>query len=137
MRPAEEPGGRPEDAGLAKLLRWYPRAWRERYGEEFLAMVEDGLDGERVTWRLTVSVARAGLRERGRALFFGKRLRGIDSVLGRWWPSLAAAYILAILPAAVEAPSPPDRAWQVNAALDGLVALMALAVLAVLAGGLV
>ena len=28
------------DPDAAKLLRWYPRGWRERYGEEFLAMVE-------------------------------------------------------------------------------------------------
>jgi hypothetical protein len=35
----------------AKLLRWYPRTWRERYGEEFLAMVEDSLDGRRPGWR--------------------------------------------------------------------------------------
>ena len=29
--------------GWAGCYRWYPRAWRERYGEEFLAMVEDTL----------------------------------------------------------------------------------------------
>jgi hypothetical protein len=42
---------KPSDTGTAKLLRWYPRAWRERYGEEFLAMVEDSLDGRRPGWR--------------------------------------------------------------------------------------
>ena len=40
---------KPDDPGAARLLRWYPRGWRERYGEEFLAMVEDGLDGRRWT----------------------------------------------------------------------------------------
>jgi hypothetical protein len=34
----------------AKLLRWYPRGWRERYGEEFLAMIEDSLGGRRPGW---------------------------------------------------------------------------------------
>jgi hypothetical protein len=37
----------PADPRLARLLRWYPRAWRERYGEEFLALVEDTLGGRR------------------------------------------------------------------------------------------
>jgi hypothetical protein len=60
------PPGEPADRALSRLLRWYPRAWRERYGEEFLAMVEDTLDGRRAGWRLHLSVAWAGLRERGR-----------------------------------------------------------------------
>ncbi len=59
MKPADP------DPDAAKLLRWYPRAWRDRYGEEFLAMVEDSLDGERPGRRLRLSVAWAGLRERG------------------------------------------------------------------------
>jgi hypothetical protein len=130
-----------EDPAVARLLRWYPRAWRERYGEEFLAMVEDGLDGERPTWRLTASVARAGLRERVRALFSGRalarRARRIDSVIERWWRISAAAYILAILPGLIEVSPPPGRAWQVKAALVALVAVIAVTGLVVLAGGLV
>jgi hypothetical protein len=54
------------DRDLSRLLRWYPRAWRERYGEEFLALVEDTLDGGRPGWRLHIGVIWAGLRERGR-----------------------------------------------------------------------
>jgi hypothetical protein len=100
VTPAEEPGRRSRDPAVANLLRWYPRAWRQRYGEEFLAMVEDGLDGQRPTWRLTVSVACAGLRERGRALVSGRALaryaRGIDSVLSRWGLSLTSAFVLAV-----------------------------------------
>jgi len=141
VTPAGEPGGRPRDPAVTSLLRWYPRAWRQRYGEEFLAMVEDGLDGQRPTWRLTMSVAWAGLRQRGRALVSGRTLsrgaHGIDSVLGRWWASWAAAYTLATLPATVEASAPDGRAWQVTAALAALVAVIALTGLAVLAGGLV
>jgi hypothetical protein len=69
----------------AKLLRWYPRVWRERYGEEFLAMVEDSLDGRRPGWRLRLSVVWAGLRERGhRVRLAGQRaappvLRGLTA----------------------------------------------------------
>lgn len=40
----------------ASLLRWYPRAWRERYGEEMLALIQDDLEEGRprpwmVCWR--------------------------------------------------------------------------------------
>jgi hypothetical protein len=63
------PGSPPDPEGrgdprLGRLLRWYPRAWRDRYGKEFLAMVEDTLDGGRPGWRLRLGVIRAGLRER-------------------------------------------------------------------------
>ena len=102
-------------------------------------MVEDGLDGQRPTWRLTVSVAWAGLCERGRALFSGRALarygRRIDSVLDRWWPSVATANILTFLPATLGESA--SRAWQVTVALDALVAVMALIGLAVLAGALI
>jgi hypothetical protein len=141
MTPAEEPGRRPRDPDVARLLRWYPLAWRQRYGEEFLAMVEDGLDGQRPTWRLTGSVAWAGLRQRGRALIsirtLARRTREMNSVLCRWWSSCIAAVTLAALPAAVAASAPGGRAWQVTAALATLVAVTALTGLTVLAGGLV
>jgi hypothetical protein len=49
-----------------RLLRWYPTAWRHRYGDELLSMVEDtvgtGLPDRRLRW----SLATAGLRERAR-----------------------------------------------------------------------
>ena len=63
--PGAAPGAA-ADPRLARLLRWYPRAWRERYGDEFLAMVEDTLGGRRPGWRLHLGVIRAGLRERAR-----------------------------------------------------------------------
>src|SRR5262245_39871113 len=45
------------------LLRLYPRAWRERYGDEFLALIADvGL-----TWREVVDVIGAAGVERVRA----------------------------------------------------------------------
>ena len=67
--PDAAPGADPGEAGdlrLARLLRWYPRAWRKRYGEEFLALVEDTLGGREPGWRLHLGVVWAGLRERGR-----------------------------------------------------------------------
>jgi hypothetical protein len=57
---------KPADPRLGRLLRWYPRTWRKRYGDEFLVMVEDTLDGRPPGWRLHLGVAWAGLRERAR-----------------------------------------------------------------------
>jgi hypothetical protein len=34
----------------ASLLRWYPRAWRERYGGELAALIQDNLDEGRPAW---------------------------------------------------------------------------------------
>jgi hypothetical protein len=47
------------------LLAWYPPAWRERYGDEFGALMEDTLGDGPPTPRFRLSVAWAGLRERG------------------------------------------------------------------------
>ena len=42
------------------LLRAYPRRWRERYGDELVALLE----AEPLTWRTRTNVLTAGLRER-------------------------------------------------------------------------
>ena len=42
------------------LLRAYPRWWRERYGDELLALLE----ADPLTWQARANVAGAGLRER-------------------------------------------------------------------------
>jgi hypothetical protein len=42
------------------LLRSYPRSWRERYGDELLALLET----EPLTWRVRANVFRSGLTER-------------------------------------------------------------------------
>jgi MFS family permease len=46
------------------LLRWYPARWRARYGDEFVAMMEDDLGGRRPDMRYRLSIARSGLNER-------------------------------------------------------------------------
>ncbi len=50
---------------LKKMLRWYPFEWRERYGDEFVALLEDSLHDGSPSLRLRISTAWAGLRERG------------------------------------------------------------------------
>jgi hypothetical protein len=42
------------------LLHVYPRAWRERYGDELVALLE----AEPLTWRVRLNVIGAGIRER-------------------------------------------------------------------------
>ena len=48
----------------AALLRWYPPAWRDRYGDELVALIEDQGGGRPPTFRVTLSLVGAGLRER-------------------------------------------------------------------------
>jgi hypothetical protein len=45
----------------ARLLRWYPSAWRERYGEEFADHLEQEFADRRVDLRRSVNVAYKGL----------------------------------------------------------------------------
>jgi hypothetical protein len=103
VTPAEEPGSRSRDPAVARLLRWYPRAWRERYGEEFLAMVEDGLDGQRLGWRLRVSVAGAGLRERGRFSGRTPRLAVTTRIVLALLAFTAAVLVGAVVPLTLNA----------------------------------
>ena len=77
------------------LLRLYPRAWRSRYGEEFLSLLADA----GLTWRGVADVARAALSERvlqpgslsragmtwHRALTEARERRGLDEASGGAW----------------------------------------------------
>lgn len=65
----------------AALLRWYPRHWRDRYGDELAALMEDMAGGGPPTLRFRVSIALAGLREHiyGSGLF-GNRAPAADQV---------------------------------------------------------
>ena len=49
------------------MLRWYPAAWRTRYGDELAAMIEDDLGGKPPTFHYRWSIARAGIGERLRS----------------------------------------------------------------------
>jgi hypothetical protein len=132
---------KPADAAARKLLRWYPRAWRERYGEEFLAMVEDSLDGRRPGLRLRLSVARAGLRERGHQVrLAGQRTavragRGLGGMPGLGMAFLVAS-ILASLPLDLKRTPPASRVWQADAARYVLAGLVVVTVAIIAAGGL-
>jgi hypothetical protein len=47
---------------MAAMLRWYPSAWRERYGDELVALMED--QDQPPTLKVKLSLVQAGLRER-------------------------------------------------------------------------
>jgi len=51
-------------ARARRLLLWYPRGWRFRYGEEFAELLIDERAELGPTWRCTVNIAATGLRAR-------------------------------------------------------------------------
>ena len=53
-------------ADLGRLLRWYPPAWRDRYGEEFLVFMHDSFGAGRPPLTARLSIVVGGLRERAR-----------------------------------------------------------------------
>jgi hypothetical protein len=57
-------------ARVARLLRWYPRDWRERYGNEFEATLSSSLSDGKGNLRLSFNVAREGIVTRLRSLNF-------------------------------------------------------------------
>jgi len=46
------------------ILRWYPAAWRQRYGEELIAMLDDTHGNDKLPRRARMSLRRSGLIER-------------------------------------------------------------------------
>jgi hypothetical protein len=122
-RPRHDPDagpGEPADPRVARLLRWYPATWRERYEDEFLAMVEDTLDGRRPGWRLRLGVAWSGLRERGRLLSgpAGKQ------ALSQWPTFVMTGSLLAGFVGDTTHPSAAGT-WQAATVLTALAALAA------------
>ena len=53
-------------ADPSRLLRWYPPAWRDRYGEDFMAYMHDSFGPGRPPLAARLSVVAGGLRERAR-----------------------------------------------------------------------
>ena len=121
----------------ANLLRWYPRAWRERYGEELLALVQDTLDEGRPTWRLRLGVVWGGLRERGhQAARAGAAAVKWQARADLGGLMFVAGAIIALLPENLSESPPPARGWQAAAAFDAVLAAVALTGAVVLASGL-
>ena len=49
------------DRRATRLLRWYPPAWRERYGEEFVAHLEQEFADRPTDFRRSVNIVFKGL----------------------------------------------------------------------------
>ncbi|MGH9018344.1 MAG: hypothetical protein ACRDY1_11405 [Acidimicrobiales bacterium] len=86
----------------AAWLRWYPPSWRQRYGDELVAFMEDTYGQGRVPWRSRLGLIGGGLVERRRQTFGtgsddpGTRLRGgALLVLAAWAPFIVAGIIFA------------------------------------------
>jgi hypothetical protein len=122
----------------ANLLRWYPRAWRERYGEELLALIQDIMDDGRLTWRLRLGVIWGALHERGH-----QAGHAVRAAVKRWagtgsrWLILVVGLVVAGIPLNLKAPLPQARAWQATAALGALAGIVAFTGVCVLASALV
>ena len=55
--------GAPDPAAqrAARLLRWYPKAWRSRYGEEFTELLISDIDERPRSQSRTADVIRGGI----------------------------------------------------------------------------
>jgi len=51
----------PPQRRAARLLRWYPKAWRSRYGEEFTELLISDIGERPRAWSRTADVIRGGL----------------------------------------------------------------------------
>lgn len=54
-----------------RLLRWYPRSWRDRYGEEFAALLCDQIAEQPRSWRRDADVRWHGVKARLSAVGLG------------------------------------------------------------------
>ena len=65
----------------ARLLRWYPAAWRARYGDEFAELLIAEFAEQPRSWRRAADVARSGLVARlTRAGLTGHRLESAEQI---------------------------------------------------------
>jgi hypothetical protein len=96
----------PVDRRIARLLRWYPPRWRERYGDEFGALLRDSIEDGRGGPQLSLDVARAGLATRADD---GARRRTLAAVLLTvgWIPLFPQG----LVPLVMQVTGVPARSW--------------------------
>jgi hypothetical protein len=112
------------------VTRWYPKEWRDRYGDELEALVEDQLAGRRPPLRLQVGLARAGLREHAEALGLSgggappmaQACAGVLVVLAGWAAVVVAGSSFAKLAEHYAAAIPAGERTVPVAAFDAVVA---------------
>ena len=129
----------------AWLLRWYPPAWRARYGDELAALMGDELGGRPPTRRFHGAIAAAGLREHaheaGLAGATGPpavRIRAWSLVvLCAWTPFVLAGASFQKLSEHFGAAVPASSRALPSDAFDAVVIAAALGALVILVGALI
>jgi hypothetical protein len=126
----------------ARLLRAYPRAWRERYGDELMSLIEAESAGGRIPLRVAFDVIGAGLGQRLRSAGLvgdevtpPRRMRaGVLLVLASWSAFVVAGLAFAKISEHWQQLAPhPDRGVPA-AAYDGVLLAAELGTLAVVLG---
>lgn len=123
-------------------LRWYPRSWRARYGDELTALLEDEY-GRSAPTRVRVSLVSGGLRQRARQSgLTGDAVPAADGVrtgalviLGAWVAFVVAGASFAkfsehfdqALPHSLGAHHVPDLAFTVLQAMAGAASILVVA----------
>ena len=97
---------KPVDRRITRLLRWYPAGWRERYGDEFAALLRDTIEDGRGGLRLTLDVARAGLVARAEDGGRRRMLVGFFLTVG-WIPLFPQG----LVPLVMQLTGVPARSW--------------------------
>ncbi|HEX4526495.1 MAG TPA: hypothetical protein VH108_07110 [Gaiellaceae bacterium] len=124
------------------LLRAYPRAWRERYGDELAHLIEADSGGGRIALRVKLDVIGAGLIQRLRSSGLagdevppeGRIRAGVLLVLSSWAAFVVAGLAFAKTAEHWQALTPrPDRGTPA-AAYDAVVLAAGLGTLLVLLG---
>ena len=112
-----------------RLLRWYPAAWRARYGQELAALLEDTYGDGRVPVGQRLSLAGHGLGQRARASALAgagdpaRRARaGALVVLCAWPAFVLAGGAFAKYAEHWDAATPAAARWLPAAAYDVVVA---------------
>jgi hypothetical protein len=96
----------PVDRRIARLLRWYPARWRERYGDEFGTLLRDSIEDGRGGPRLSLDVARAGLATRADDGGPRRTLAAVLLTVG-WIPLFPQG----LVPLVMQVTGVPARSW--------------------------
>jgi hypothetical protein len=113
------------------LLRLYPRRWRQRYGGEFVALLED-LAGTPHRWRLAVDIIRGAIDARLEGLTAMNRILKDPAVRRGVYDGLIISAVMAVVVVLTnvvfpggpdESDSDPEYRWQYAATLIVLVLL--------------
>jgi len=94
------------DRRVTRLLRWYPAAWRTRYGSEMTALLHDTIAEGGGGPRLSLNLAKEGLAARLTAPARRDALAG--ACLGLGWIPL---FPQGLVPAIMKLTETPTRSW--------------------------